>query len=146
MAGESTSMESDSLADLEAFCRKCIAADSFPGDDHVFTPFACETCGVIAFAVTIEHQAGSKERNFRGLIHGVCKLCGRRQRLFLFGREHRETLRTETPACTCGNEDFLVAECDRMEREGAVPGFFDEGVVAGRCSRCGENRAFVYID
>jgi hypothetical protein len=39
-----------------------------------------------------------------------------------------------------------VAEYERIERDDGMIGFFDEGVVVGKCSRCGRNRALVYTD
>jgi hypothetical protein len=55
-------------------------------------------------------------------------------------------LREEKPACECGNITFIVGECERIEGNEGVMGFFDEGVVVGKCSRCGRMRAFVYTD
>jgi hypothetical protein len=134
------------LSDLEAFARKRIAAQRYPDDYHFFTPFRCDACGVVPFELTIEHHTGSKKGNFKGVIWGECTECGNRKRLFSFTGEHRERLREEKPVCRCGNESFLVAECERIERDEGVMGFFDEGVVVGKCSHCGRNRALVDTD
>ena len=134
------------LSDLEAYARKCIAAHRYPGDAHFFTPFRCDTCGVVPFELTIEHHTGSKKGNFRGTITGRCSECGDTKRLFSFTGQHRKPLREEKPACTCGHTEFVVAECERIERDEGVMGFFDEGVVVGTCSRCGRNQALVYTD
>ena len=134
------------LSDLEAFAQECIAAHRYPGDAHFFTPFKCDTCGVVPFELTIEHHTGSKKGNFRGTITGRCSECGVSKRVFSFTGKHREPLREEKPACKCGHTEFTVAECERIERDDGMIGFFDEGVVVGKCSRCGRNSALVYTD
>jgi hypothetical protein len=135
-----------SLSALEAFARECIAADRYPDDNHVFRPFQCAACGAMAFEPTIEHHTGSAEGDFKGVIWGECAACGRRQRLFSFIGQHRTWLREEKPVCACGNGSFVVAECERIEGEKGLQGFFDEGVVVGACCGCGHNQAFVYTD
>ena len=135
-----------SLSDLVAFARKRIAAHRYPDDTHFFTPYRCETCGVVPFQVTVEHHTGSKEGNFKGMIWGECSECGSRKRVFSFTGEHRKRLREEKPACGCGNASFLVGECERIEGDEGVMGFFDEGVVVGKCSHCGRNRTLVHTD
>jgi len=135
-----------SLSDLEAFARKRIAAHHYPDDYHSFRLFKCDTCGMVAFEITIEHHTGSKKGDFKGVIWGECTKCGNRKRLLSFTGEHRERLREEKPACECGNRSFIVGECERIEGDEGVMGFFDEGVVVGKCCRCGRNRAFVYTD
>jgi hypothetical protein len=134
------------LADLEAFARKRIAAHRYPNDYHLFTMAKCPACGVVPLELTIEHHTGSKKGNFKGVIFARCPDCGGTKRIFSFTGEHRERLREEKPACKCGSVHFLVGECERIERDEGVLGFFDEGVVVGKCSECGRNRAFVYTD
>ncbi len=134
------------VSDLEAFAKECIAADRYPHDYHTWRLFTCDACGGEAFEVTIEHHTGSKRGDFKGVIRGACAECGHGQRLFAFTGEHRKPHREESPACGCGNRSFLVGECERIEGEEGLMGFFDEGVVVGRCVRCGRNHAFVYTD
>lgn len=134
------------LSDLEAFAKRSIAAERYPNDYHFFTLFKCDGCGVVPFELTIEHHTGSKEGNFRGEILGLCLECGSRKRVFSFTGEHRKRMREEKPVCKCGHEGFLVGECERIEGDEGVMGFFDEGVVVGKCSGCGRNRVFVYTD
>jgi len=136
----------NSLSDLHAYARKRIAAHRYPHDVHRFRPFTCDACGVVPLALTIEHHTGSKKGNFRGIIWGECTECGSRKRVFSFTGEHRQRLREEQPVCRCGNGSFLVGECDRIEGEGGLMGFFDEGVVVAKCSRCGRNRTLVHTD
>jgi hypothetical protein len=40
----------------------------------------------------------------------------------------------------------VVCECERFEGGDGLSGFFDEGVVVGKCSECGRNRVMVYTD
>ena len=134
------------LSDLEAFARRSIAAQRYPNDYHFFTLFKCDGCGVAPFELIIEHHTGSKKGNFKGKIFGLCSECGSRKRVFSFTGEHRKQLREEKPVCKCGHKEFLVGECERIEGDEGVMGFFDEGVVVGKCSRCGQNRVLVYTD
>ena len=134
------------LSDLEAFARKQIAAERYPNDAHFFRPYTCDTCGVVPFELTIEHHTGSKHGDFKGVIWGDCTVCGTRKRVFSFTGNHRKPLREEKPTCTCGHTAFLVAECERMEGDQGITGFFDEGVVVGKCSHCGRNRVLVFTD
>lgn len=135
-----------SFSDLEAYARKCIDAHRYPGDYHTFRLFRCDACGVIPFEVTVEHHTGSRKGDFKGVIWGRCSKCGTTQRIFSFTGKHRTSLRQEKPQCKCGNKHLFVAECERIERDEGMPGFFDEGVVVGKCSDCGQNRVLVYTD
>lgn len=131
---------------LAAFARECIAADHYPNHRHVFTPFGCSACGVVPLALTIEHHTGSEDGDFKGAIFGQCSECGKQERVFRFTGEHRKPLRKEKPVCGCGHLYFFAGECERIERDEGLSGFFDEGVIVGQCSQCGEKRAFVYTD
>lgn len=135
-----------SLSGLEAFAKKQIAAERYPNDYHFFRPFTCDACGVVPLELTIEHHTGSKKGDFKGVIWGECRQCGSRKRVFSFTGSHRERLREEKPVCRCGHSAFLAAECERMEGDEGLMGFFDEGVVVGQCSHCGRNRALVHTD
>ena len=134
------------FSDLEKFARKSIAAGDYPADHHPFRLLGCSSCGAVPLALRIEHHTGSKKGDFKGLIFGRCSECGREERIFSFTGKHRKRLRDETPACQCGSAHFLVAECERIEGDEGLLGFFDEGVVVGQCSQCGRNQAFVYTD
>ena len=131
---------------LEGFARICIDAHRYPGDYHRFTLSRCSGCGVVPFELTIEHHTGSRKGDFKGRILGLCSACGAESRIFSFTGKHRELLRRETPACRCGNGQFYVGECERIERDDGLLGFFDEGVVVGQCSRCGRNQRLVHTD
>jgi hypothetical protein len=135
-----------SLSDLEAFAKERIAAHRYPNDYHFFTLFKCHTCGVVPLELTIEHHTGSRKGDFKGLIFAQCSECGNRERVFSFTGKQRKRLRGEKPVCECGNGQFFVGECERIEGDEGLSGFFDEGVVVGKCSRCARNRVFVYTD
>lgn len=131
---------------LEEFAKECISADNHPDDDHRWELFRCGSCGNPEFRITIEHHTGSEEWNFRGIIWGECAACGYIGRLFTFTGEHRVVEREDRPECDCGNRSFIVGQCERYEGEQGIPGFFDEGVIAGRCRECGRNRTMVFTD
>jgi hypothetical protein len=139
-------MAQQDLSDLRTFAQKQIAAERYPNDAHFFRPYTCDTCGVVAFELTIEHHTGSNRGDFKGVIWGTCTECGTRKRVFSFTGNHRKPLREETPTCTCGHAAFVVAECERIERDDGMMGFFDEGVVVGKCVKCGHLRALVHTD
>ena len=134
------------LTDLEEFAKKCINSENYPDDNHNFTLYSCSSCRSSAFKLTIEHHSGSEDWNFRGIIWGECTQCGYLMRLFTFTGEHRKKLREERPECDCGNRTFLVGQCERIEDEKGIPGFFDEGVIVGKCLECNRNKAFLYTD
>jgi len=138
--------DKNTLSDLEAFARKGIAAHRYPNDYHLFTVAKCSACGVVPLELTIEHHTGSKRGNFRGVIWAQCSECGGKERVFSFTGNHRKRTREERPVCKCGNRRFLVGECERIERDEGVMGFFDEGIVVGKCSECDRNRALVHTD
>jgi hypothetical protein len=134
------------LSDLGAYARKQIAAERYPNDAHFFKIFECDTCGMAPFELTIEHHTGSKRGDFKGRIWGTCAECGTRKRLFSFTGDHRKPLSEETPACACGHAAFVVGECERIERDDGIMGFFDEGVVVAKCPQCGRNQTLVHTD
>ena len=135
-----------SLSDLEAYAKKRIAAHRFPNDFHTFVMYKCDTCGVVPLRLAVEHHTGSKKSSFRGVIHGVCSECASVKRVFSFTGQHRERIREEIPKCKCGHDQFFVGECERIERDDGMMGFFDEGVVVGKCPNCNRKRTFVHTD
>ena len=135
-----------SLSDLEAFAKDQIDAHRYPDDVHIFKPFQCDACGIVPLEMIIEHHTGSQEGDFKGEIHGTCTECGSEKLHFRFTGENRKRLRREKPDCECGNGSFLVGECERIEGEGGLKGFFDEGVVVAKCSRCGRNRVLIHTE
>ena len=139
-------MKTPPFSKLEAYARDRIDARRYPNDYHRFTLFRCKSCGVVPLELTIEHHTGSRKADFKGAIFARCSQCGMEERVFSFTGKHRKPLRTENPRCKCGSEKFYVGECERIERDDGMLGFFDEGVVAGMCSDCGQCRALVHTD
>jgi hypothetical protein len=136
------------LSDLEAFAKKSIGAEHYPDDQHPCKVAECELCGVVPLELSIEHDEGSKPGRFKGMIWVRCSKCGARKDLLAFTAypERGKIIQVETPTCACGSVGFYVLECERIEVWDGVPSFFDEGVVAGKCARCGALRAFVFTD
>jgi hypothetical protein len=108
--------------------------------------FVCSSCKSSVFRLTVDHHTGSEDWNFRGVIWGECKACGYLMRLFTFTGNHRERQREERPECECGNRSFLSGQCERIEGEKGIPGFFDEGVIVGKCDECGCKKSIVFYD
>ncbi|TFH25879.1 MAG: hypothetical protein E4H10_08620 [Bacteroidia bacterium] len=136
----------ESLSELDDFARQCIHSQDHPEDIHKFQPFYCSACKSAALKLTIEHHTGSEEWDFKGIVWGECTTCGYLNRLFTFTGDSRQPLREERPVCECGGRDFMVGLCERTEGEQGIPGFFDEGVMVGKCTLCHRNRVFVYTD
>lgn len=134
------------LDDLKKYALSRLDSKRFPNDIHTFKPLVCATCGFVPLELTIEHHSGSKKGNFRGVIIGECTQCGELNRIFSFTGSHRWQTRQEKPACKCGNATFLLGECERIEGDDGMAGFFDEGVVVGKCLKCGRNQVFVATD
>ncbi len=134
------------LSQLEDFAQESIDSHNHPDDIHKFSSYTCTSCRSSALKLTIEHHTGSEEWNFRGIIWGECAECGYLMRLFTFTGNHRDKLRDERPVCECGNRTFVIGQCERTEGENGIPGFFDEGVIVGKCTACSQNKVFVYID
>lgn len=134
------------LSELEDFAKQCINSKNYPDNYHNFTLYTCNSCRSSTFKLTIEHHTGSEEWNFRGIIWGECAECGYLMRLFTFTGTHREKLREVKPVCECGSRIFLSGQCERIEGENGIPGFFDEGVIVGKCTSCKRNQTFVHTD
>lgn len=139
---ESTS----SMSDLEDYAMDCIHARDYPDDDHLYRQLTCDSCGQSSFRVTIEHHTGSEEWDFKGIIWGNCTICGKIVRLFTYTADHRRLLKEERPECECSARIFSVALCERTEGEKGLKGFFDEGVIVGKCTSCRRNRVFAFTD
>ena len=135
-----------SLAKLEKFAKNKLDAHRFPNDRYTFRPAHCANCGVMPVTLEIEHHTGSSKDNFRGIIRATCSNCGDQFRFLSFTGEHRKPEFVESPKCVCGNVVFLTAESERYEGDDGLPGFFDEGVVAGQCAECGRHQLIISTD
>lgn len=134
------------LAELEKFAQHKLDAHRYPNDRFTFRSARCENCGVIPVTLDIEHHTGSTGDNFRGIIRVTCSNCGDQFQFLSFTGEHRKPEFMETPKCVCGSTRFLTAESEHYEGDEGIPGFFDEGIVAGQCAECGRHQAFVFTD
>ena len=140
-------MDNDNVvSDIEKYALRRIAASKYPNDYHTFRPGKCSTCGVVPMELTIEHHTGSKTSNFRGVIIGQCSKCGKKENVLKFTGKHREFHHEEKSVCKCGEGQFIVGECERIEREDGMMGFFDEGVLVGKCIACGRYKTIVHTD
>jgi hypothetical protein len=133
-------------SELEAFAQERINAARYPEDYHLFRLFECQQCGTVPLELTITHHTGSKRGDFKGEISARCTVCDSVQRVLSFTGSHRKAERVEKPSCTCGGRHFYAGECERMEGEDGLLGFFDEGVVVAQCAECGRFKALVYTD
>ena len=139
-------MRKPSLSELENFAKYRLDAHRYPNDRYTFRPAHCPNCGVQPVSLDIEHHTGSTTGNFRGIIQATCSNCGDQFQFVSFTGDHRQPEFTETPKCVCGSYVFLAAESERYESDEGLPGFFDEGVVAGQCVQCGRHHLFVSTD
>jgi hypothetical protein len=135
-----------SFSSLKAFAEKSLNASKYPDDYHIFKTANCPTCGPVPFELTFEHHSGSKKNDFKGMIFGRCAECDKKTRIFSFTGQHRKLVRETKPVCKCGSKFFLVGECERIEGDKGVMGFFDEGVVVGKCVECSQDQAFIFTD
>lgn len=134
------------LEGLREFALGCLNAAAYPSDYHPFQPYGCSECGVAPLSLVVESYTGCEEGDFHGVITGTCEKCGRTEVKFSVTGERSRPEKAEMPCCECGNSVFWLAMCERYEGEEGLPGFFDEGVMAGQCTACGKNRAIVYTD
>jgi hypothetical protein len=136
----------DKLSNLERYAGRQINARRYPDAVHQFRVLECADCGTSPLALTVEHHSGSRQGKFRGVIYGECLICAKKGIIYRFTGSHREKAGEEVPACHCGHRYFLVAELERIERENGLAGFFDEGLVVGKCASCNRNRVIISTD
>lgn len=139
-------MTTSPLDSLREFALAAIAADRFPRDEHRLRSLACATCNVTPQEVSVEHHSGDRPGDFHGVVHGRCTTCGEESTLFSITGQHSQLLRQEEIRCRCGQNGWWLVICDRIEGEDGLPGFFDEGVVVGRCASCGYQHVVVAYD
>jgi len=140
------------LLDLKEFALKKIAAEKYPNDYHWIKIFRCDICGITPLRIKLEHHAGyrlgsSISNDFVGIFWGTCTKCDKKIKFFSITNEYSKTVRVEYPKCgKCGNDAFYVLECERYEGENGLKGFFDEGIVVGKCSECNTLMVIVQTD
>ena len=134
------------LASLRTFALKALAADEYPRARHRCRVPSCPACGAGPLEVTVEAHTGATEPNFRGVVFARCPRCGSETSIFRFTGPHRKAESRERLSCHCGHDQFWLTICERTEGDEGLPGFFDEGVVAGCCAECGGRQIVVAFD
>ncbi len=136
---------------LDEYAKEQLNVSAYADDVHVCTTFQCEYCGrAVPFSVLISYsEACDKARppsDFAGTVYGTCTECGTGKILFSIVTNGRPEVEDEHPVCSCGSDAFILCMCERYEGEYGLAGFFDEGVIVGKCAVCGTNRTFLFTD
>ena len=137
--------------DLEAFARKQINAETYPDDVHICNQFRCKQCAeVVPFSLCISYSRACDDarpaQDFAGTVHSTCSKCGSKGIVLSIKRGAFPEEEQETPRCSCGSDSFYLCMCERYEGANGLEGFFDEGVIVGKCSRCGALKTFLFTD
>jgi len=66
--------------------------------------------------------------------------------LLSFTGPHRRSERAEAMMCPCRSTKLSIAMCGRYKCEDGIPGFFDEGVIVGKCTDCLRNVVVALTD
>jgi len=113
-------------------------------------PFTCDVCGWVALRMKITEYDDSQQHDFHGSVDGECAQFGSSWQLFEVAssrcvdgewQNNRQIAKVEHPVCHCGGEAFYTAIYNLYESD-----FFDEGVLVGKCAKCGKNKVFVRLD
>lgn len=133
--------------ELEQFALQSLQAEKFPNDRHVFKEYKCPECGFVPLQLTFEYHTEGTKEDFKGKIFAQCTQCNKTFEAFSFTGDHRKKEKEEKAICECGENAFFTGELERFEDDEDMPGgFFDEGVIVGQCSHCGQKQDFVYTD
>jgi hypothetical protein len=135
--------------DLEEYTKEQINAAAYPDDDHRCFLYPCSNCKrVVPFSVRISYSAACDSArpayDFAGTVYGTCIQCNQEQILFGITRDNHPEEEQEHPTCSCGSDAFILCMCERYEGLSGLTGFFDEGVLAGKCETCGAFKTFLY--
>ncbi len=137
--------------DLEEYAKEQINAAAYPDDIHRCHLYQCDDCKrVLPFSVRISYSvACDKARpayDFAGTVYGTCARCKKEQKLFSVTVFNHPEEEQEHPVCSCGSDMFVLCMCERYEGPSGLAGFFDEGVLVGKCETCGTARTFLFTD
>jgi hypothetical protein len=137
--------------DLEEYAKEQINAAAYPDDEHRCFLYPCSNCErVVPFIVRISYSVACDEArpayDFAGTVHGTCIRCNQEQKLFGIIRNNHPEEEQEHPVCLCGSNAFILCMCERYEGPSGLAGFFDEGVLVGKCETCGTFKTFLYTD
>jgi len=137
---------SDDFGDLHCFALERLHAADYPKSSHPYAAFRCRVCGSEVWEVVLDHHTGSEWTDFKGIVLGRCVACHDLVELLSFTGPHRRSERAEAMVCPCGSTKFSTAMCERYEGEDGIPGFFDEGVIVGKCADCLRNVVVALTD
>jgi hypothetical protein len=137
--------------DIEEYARGQINAAAYSDDIHRCYLFHCNACQrVVPFSLRISYSEacsdGRPAYDFAGTVFGTCTHCNQEQILLSIKVDDFEEDEQEYPVCSCGSDTFVLCMCDRYEGPSGLEGFFDEGVLVGKCETCGTHRTFLYTD
>jgi hypothetical protein len=137
--------------DLEEYAKEQINAAAYPADDHRCYVYPCSNCNkVVLFKVRISYSVACDEArpayDFAGTVYGTCIQCNQEQKLFSIQRGNYPEEEQEYHVCSCGSDAFILCMCERYEGLSGLAGFFDEGVLVGKCETCGTPKTFLYTD
>jgi hypothetical protein len=137
--------------DLEDYAREKINAAAYPDDDHRCFLYSCNNCKqVVPFSIRISYSVACDETrpayDFAGTVYGTCIQCNQEQKLFGITVNNYPEEEQDHPICSCGSDAFILCMCERYEGPSGLTGFFDEGVLVGKCETCGTLKTFLYTD
>lgn len=137
--------------ELEEYAKLQINAAAYADDVHICNHFECGQCKeVVPFTLRISYSDACDDarpaQDFAGTVFGTCSKCGSTDSIFGIIRGNWPETEQEHPVCSCGSDSFILCMCERYEGAYGLQGFFDEGVLVGRCSNCGIPRTFLFTD
>jgi len=137
--------------ELEEYAKEQINAAAYTEDVHTCSHFTCSQCGrMVPISLLISYsKACDKARpalDFAGTVQSTCSNCGLVEIRLRIIRGKNPEVEQEHPVCSCGSQSFFVCMCERYEGAQGLQGFFDEGVIVGKCSTCGSLRTFLFTD
>lgn len=106
--------------------------------------FLCDCdCGGMTFYTIVEPDLAARRGRFNGRVLATCEECGDRSLFLSVLPQHPDTggQVAEVLACECGNHTFHLGMGELFD-----DGFFDMGLVVGRCTNCLQPRVVVETD
>lgn len=137
--------------DLDEYAKQQLNASAYPDDVHICSMFQCDRCQrTMPFSILMSYSeacdTARPPSDFAGTLRGTCTECGMEKTLFSIITDGLPEVKDEHPICSCGSDAFILCLCERYEGEEGLSGFFDEGVIVGKCVVCGVNRTFLFTD
>ncbi|MBD3408551.1 MAG: hypothetical protein GF411_20675 [Candidatus Lokiarchaeota archaeon] len=136
-------------SDLIRYARDSIEASTHQNDMHPFSFYNCEVCNKSRpFELVIRYDTEESIlpiQSLVGHIQGRCGVCGKTT-LLLSNTEDDDTERSIRPTCACGNNQFVVGMCERIQGEKGIPGLFEKRVIVAKCSKCKNIQTIAYTE